>query len=57
MKIQKDWLILAFIALFLTIPLATLPGLFSIIGVLIGVITVIIAVLLVLSALGSRAAR
>jgi hypothetical protein len=54
MKIQKDWLILAFIALFLTIPLSTLPGLFSIVGVLIGLITLVIVVLLVLSALQGR---
>jgi hypothetical protein len=54
MKIQKDWLILAFIALFLTIPLSTLPGLFNIVGVLIGLITLVIVVLLVLTAVQGR---
>jgi hypothetical protein len=54
MKIQKDWLILAFIALFVTIPLSTLPGLFNIVGVLIGLITLAIVVLLVLTVVGER---
>jgi hypothetical protein len=54
MKIQKDWLILAFIALFVTIPLSTLPGLFNIVGVLIGLITLAIVILLVLSVVGER---
>jgi uncharacterized membrane protein YbhN (UPF0104 family) len=39
MKPKQDWIVLLFVALFLTIPLSTIPGLFSVIFGLIGLIT------------------
>jgi hypothetical protein len=56
MRLKQDWLVFAFVVLFLTIPLSTLPGLFNIIGVLIGVIALAIVVLIVLSILSGRGA-
>lgn len=49
MKIRSEWLILAFISLFLAIPLSTIPGLFEVVSVLILVITLVLAVMIVLS--------
>jgi hypothetical protein len=49
MKNRSEWLILAFIALFLAIPLSTIPGMFEVVSVLILVITLLLAVLIVLS--------
>ncbi len=49
MKIQPSWLVLAFVALFLAIPFSTIPGLFGVISVLIGLLTLMLAVLLVAS--------
>ncbi len=47
---------LAFVALFLTIPLSTLPGMFNFVGVLLGLITVGIIVLMILSVVSNRSA-
>ena len=48
MRIQPEWLILNFVALFLASPLSTIPGLFEIISVLIGLMTLLLAVMVVL---------
>lgn len=55
MKIRSEWLILAFVSLFLAIPLSTIPGLFEIVSVLIGLITLLLAVMIVLAVFGARA--
>ena len=49
MKIRQDLPLFVFIALFALIPLSTIPGLFSFIGVLLGVLTLVLIVVLVLS--------
>ena len=49
MKIQPSWLILTFVALFIAIPFSTIPGLFGVVSVLIGLLTLLLAVLLVAS--------
>lgn len=55
MKIRSEWLILAFVSLFLSIPLSTIPGLFEIVSVLIGLITLLLVVMIVLAVFGARA--
>jgi hypothetical protein len=54
MKIRQEWLILVFLALFLAIPLATIPGMFEIVGVLLGVLTLALLIMLVLAAIQGR---
>ena len=51
MKIQQSWLLLTFVALFVAIPFSTVPGLFGIVSVLIGLLTLLLLGLLVASAL------
>ena len=46
MKLRQDLPLFVFIALFALIPLSTIPGLFSIIGVLLGGMTLVLIVTL-----------
>ena len=46
-NLSESWPILAFVILFLVLPLSTIPGLFDFIFVVLGLITLVIAGLLV----------
>jgi hypothetical protein len=51
---KSEWLILAFVALFLAITFAPIPGLFEIISIVLGALTLLLVVLLVAAVLRDR---
>ena len=55
--LPNSWPILAFVILFVTLPLSTIPGLFDFIFVVLGLITLVIAGLIVVSVFTSRQQR
>ena len=55
-NLSESWPILAFVSLFLVLPLSTIPGLFDFIFVVLGLITLVIAGLIVWTVVTQRKA-
>jgi hypothetical protein len=53
-NLSESWPILAFVSLFLVLPLSTIPGMFDFIFVVLGLITLVIAGLIVWTVVAQR---
>jgi hypothetical protein len=54
-SVKAEWLIVVFVALFLAISFAPIPGLFEIVSIMLGVLTLLLLALLIANALRERA--